>query len=150
MSRLALPLAAGVLLALAGLAVVGLLRPSGASDAATLATELRCPDCEGLSVAESPTRSAAAIRSQITALLADGATPDQVRQHFVDRYGEWILLSPRSPLPWLAPIAALAMGVAGFWTWLRRPRPPALAPPAAAPRTDAARRVADEAEALDA
>lgn len=150
MRRLALPLAAGVLLALGGLAVVSLLRPSAASDAATLATELRCPDCEGLSVAESPTRSAAEIRRQVNALLADGATPDQVRQHFVDRYGEWILLSPRSPLPWLAPIALLALGVAGFWTWLRRPRPPAPAPPASAPRTDAARRVADEAEALDA
>lgn len=149
MRRLALPIAAGVLLALAGLAVVGLLRPSNASDAATLATELRCPDCEGLSVAESPTRSAAAIRGQITALLADGATPDQVRQHFVDRYGEWILLSPRSPLPWLAPIALLALGVAGFWRWLRR-RSGAPAPPAAEPRTDATRRVADEAEALDA
>lgn len=149
MRRLALPLAAGVLLALAGLAVVSLLRPSTASDAATLATELRCPDCEGLSVAESPTRSAAEIRRQITALLADGATPDQVRQHFVDRYGEWILLAPRSPLPWLAPVALLVLGVAGFGLWLRR-GPAAPAPPASRAPDDAARRVADEAEALDA
>lgn len=149
MRRLALPLAAGVLLALAGLAVVSLLRPSTASDAATLATELRCPDCEGLSVAESPTRSAAEIRRQITALLADGATPDQVRQHFVDRYGEWILLAPRSPLPWLAPVALLVLGVAGFGLWLRR-GPAAPAPPASRAPDDATRRVADEAEALDA
>jgi cytochrome c-type biogenesis protein CcmH len=149
MRRLALPLAAGVLLALAGLALVALLRPSVASDAATLAAELRCPDCEGLSVGESPTRSAAEIRRQIDALLADGATADQVRQHFVDRYGEWILLSPRSPLPWLAPIALLALGVAGFWLWLRR-APTAPAPPAPAASGDAASRVADEAEALDA
>lgn len=150
MRRMALPLAAGVLLALAGLAAVSLLRPSGSSAAATLASELRCPDCEGLSVAESPTRSAAEIRRQIDALLADGASPDQVRQHFVDRYGEWILLSPRSPLPWLAPIALLALGVAGFWLWLRRPAAPAPPAPAPAVRGDDARRVADEAEALDA
>jgi cytochrome c-type biogenesis protein CcmH len=149
MRRLALPLAAGVLLALAGLVFVSLLLPSTASDAATLSTELRCPDCEGLSVAESPTRSAAEIRRQINALLADGATPDQVRQHFVDRYGEWILLAPRSPLPWLAPVALLALGVAGFGIWLRRRPGRADSPTPAAPG-DAARRVADEAEALDA
>lgn len=148
MRRLALPLAAGVLLAIAGLALVSLLRPSVVSEADMLATELRCPDCEGLSVAESPTRSAAEIRRQIDALLAGGATPDGVRQHFVDRYGEWILLSPRSPLPWLAPTALFVAAVIGFALWLRaRPAP---APPPADPRTDAARRVADEAEALDA
>lgn len=149
MRRLALPLAAAVLLALAGLAVVNLLRPSAPAHAATLASELRCPDCEGLSVAESPTRSAAEIRRQISALLADGATPDQVRQHFVDRYGEWILLAPRSPLPWLAPVALLALGVTGFVLWLRR-RPRRVTPSTAPAPDDAARRVADEAEALDA
>lgn len=149
MRRLALPLAAGVLLAIAGLAVVGLLRPSGASNTAILASELRCPDCEGLSVAESPTRSAAEMRRQIDALLAEGATPDQVRQHFVDRYGEWILLAPRSPLPWLAPVALLAVGLAVFGRWLRG-RPDRVAAPASTAPSDAARRVADEAEALDA
>jgi cytochrome c-type biogenesis protein CcmH len=140
-----------VLLAIAGLAVVGLLRPSATSNAATLASELRCPDCEGLSVAESPTRSAAEMRRQIDALLAEDATPDQVRQHFVDRYGEWILLAPRSPLPWLAPVALLAVGLAVFGLWLRNRSDRVAAPaPASRERGDAARRVADEAEALDA
>ena len=158
MRRLALPIAAGALLALAAIAALGALRPSTSSPAATLAAELRCPDCEGLSVAESPSRSATEIRRQIDALLAEGRTPDAVRQHFVDRYGEWILLAPRSPLAWVAPVLLLGAGVAVFVTWLRlRPGglavgPPGVAPPAATARPDddvAVRRVRDEAEALD-
>lgn len=149
MRRLALPLAAGALLALTGIALLGLLRPAAAPPAATLAGELRCPDCEGLSVAESPTRSAAEIRRQIDVLLAEGRSPDEVRQHFVDRYGEWILLAPRSPWPWIAPLLLLAAGVAGFGLWLRR-RGRVTAPPPPGDAGAAGRRVADEAEALDA
>lgn len=158
MRRLALPLAAGALLALLGLLLVAALRPPAPVDGAALAGELRCPDCAGLSVAESPSRSAAEIRRQIDALLAEGRTPDEVRQHFVDRYGEWILLAPRSPLPWLVPAALLLLGAGGFAAWLRGLRATsasaaaeaAAADEPAAGRSAAARRVGEEAEALDA
>ena len=149
MRRLTLPLAVGALLAIAGIALVGVLRPGLTSPAATLASELRCPDCEGLSVTESPTRSAAEIRRQIDSLLAEGRSPDEVRQHFVDRYGEWILLAPRSPWPWIAPLLLLVAGVAGFGLWLRT-RGRVTAPPPPGDAGAAGRRVADEAEALDA
>lgn len=147
--------AAAALIALGMVIAVNLLRPSPAptlaGQAALLAAELRCPDCAGVSIAESPTSSAAEIRRQIDALLADGRTPDEVRQHFVDRYGEWILLSPRLPIAWILPAIALAIGVTGLVAWLR-PRPPLAGDPAAhATTTDAdRRRVRDEAEALDA
>ena len=162
MRRLALPLAAGALLAIVGLAIGAALRAPGtthASPAAALAEELRCPDCEGLSVAASPSTSAAEIRRQIDALLAEGRTPAEVRQHFVDRYGEWILLAPRSPLPWLAPIVLAAVGIGAFAAWLsrRRASPPGGTPAdrqqdaaARRPQGAAARRVSEEAEALDA
>ena len=152
MRRLALPLAIGALLAIVGLTAGTLLRPSApdpAATAASLAGELRCPDCEGLSVSESPSRSAAEVRRQIEALLAEGRTPEAVRQHFVDRYGEWILLAPRSPLPWLAPAALLLVAVAAFALWIRG-RAPAPHPVLGGEVTPAARRVREEAEALDA
>jgi cytochrome c-type biogenesis protein CcmH len=114
-----------------------------------LAAEIRCPDCTGVSVADSPTRPAAEIRRQIEELLAEGRTPDEVRQHFVDRYGEWILLAPRPAIAWLLPALALVAGIAILVAWLR-PRRPAGSEPGAPPADADRQRLPDEAEALDA
>ncbi|HET9541366.1 MAG TPA: cytochrome c-type biogenesis protein CcmH, partial [Candidatus Limnocylindria bacterium] len=89
MRRSLLVLAGAGLLAL-GLAVaVTLLQPAPAltpdEQAQRLAAELRCPDCQALSVAESHTASADAIRAEIAEQLAAGRSVDEVRQHFVDR-----------------------------------------------------------------
>ena len=153
MRRLALPVAMAALLALGALAVVEALGPTApltpAEQAAQIAGELRCPDCQALSVAESQTAAAAAIRREIVALLDAGRTPAQVRQHFVDRYGEWILQAPRSPLVWLLPAAAVLLGIGVLGWWLRRGR--TVPPPATPPAGDAIRdRIRDEVERLDA
>ncbi len=143
--------ALGALLALVAILALLWLAPAVASEAErtdALAAELRCPDCQGLSVADSQTASAREIRRQIAELVGSGATDPEVRAHFVDRYGEWILLAPASPIPWILPFAALAFGVVALVTWLARRRP---APPAAATVDEATRRrLHDEAEALDA
>jgi cytochrome c-type biogenesis protein CcmH len=148
-----LPLvAAGCLLALAAVAVLAAVRPgqpatpAGRADA--LAAELRCPDCQGLSVADSPTSSAREIRRQIDELIASGATDAEVRAHFVARYGEWIRLAPSSALVWLVPFGVLLAGLALLGAWLvrRGAQPPAQEPLSAEQR----RRLHEEAEALDA
>ena len=139
---------------LALLAVLGTLwlTPTAASDADradALAAELRCPDCQGLSVADSQTASAREIRRQIAMLVESGASDAEVRAHFVERYGEWILLSPTSALAWILPFLALAAGVAALAAWLvRRQVAAAGAPPR--PDEQTRRRIHDEAEALDA
>lgn len=153
MRRLALPFAMAALLALGALIGVELLGPAApltqAEQAAQIAGELRCPDCQALSVAESQTAAAAAIRRQIVALLGAGQTPEQVRQHFVARYGDWILLAPRSALVWLPPAAALLLGTGLLAWWLRRGRSAVV--PAASPTSDPMRdRIRDEVERLDA
>lgn len=153
MRRLALPFAMAALLALAALVVVDALGPAApltrAEQAAQIAGELRCPDCQALSVAESQTAAAAAIRRQIVALLEAGQTPEQVRQHFVDRYGEWILMAPRSALVWLLPAAAVLLGTGLLAWWLRRGRSTAV--PTSQPPSDPIRdRIRDEVEQLDA
>lgn len=126
MRRWALPVALAALLALGGLGAVQLLRPAepltAAQQARQLASELRCPDCQALSVAESHSAAANAIRSEIAELLAAGQTPDQVRRHFVDRYGEWILLSPTAAIAWWMPVAALLAGLLALAGWLLRGR----------------------------
>lgn len=153
MRRFALPIAMAALLALGALVLVDLLAPAApltqAEQAAQIAGELRCPDCQALSVAESQTAAARAIRRQIVALLETGRTPDQVRQHFVDRYGDWILMAPRSALVWLTPGVAVLLGLGLLAWWLRRgrSRPLTTAPPASDPIRD---RIRDEVEQLDA
>jgi cytochrome c-type biogenesis protein CcmH len=145
------PVAAGALLAL--VVVIAVLWVSGPSPTAgeradALAGELRCPDCQGLSVADSQTAAAREIRRQVDELVASGATDDEVRAHFVDRYGEWILLGPRVPAFWLLPLIVVLAGTASLVLWLRGSRQPEVTPPE--PTDAARRRVREEAEALDA
>jgi len=128
MRTLAVPVAAGATLALVALIGLTYLRPPGhptqAELAHQIAGELRCPDCQGLSVADSPSGSATEIRTQVDQLLARGLSADQVRSHFVDRYGEWILLSPPrhgwNLLPWAVPIVGLLAGVTVWVALVRR------------------------------
>ncbi len=144
-------IAAGCLLALVAVAVILAVRPvaepSATQRADALAAELRCPDCQGLSVADSPTASAREIRRQIDELIAGGATDDEVRAHFVARYGEWIRLAPSAGAAWVIPFLAVVAGVLLLGAWLGRRRPAAsTAVPIPA---DERRRLHEEAEALD-
>jgi cytochrome c-type biogenesis protein CcmH/NrfF len=94
--------------------------PTAAEQAQAIAAELRCPDCAGLSAADSPTQAAAEIRRQIDEQLAAGLSADQVKASFVARYGEWILLTPPGAVPWLVPLAATTLGAAILAWWLLR------------------------------
>jgi cytochrome c-type biogenesis protein CcmH len=145
--------ALGGLLALVAIGVVLAVGQAGGMTAAertdALAAQLRCPDCQGLSVADSQTAAAREIRRQIDELVAGGASDDEVRAHFTSRYGQWILLAPSSPLVWLVPFAVVLAGLLALATWLiRHGAPPEVAP---SPLTAEQRqRLHDEAEALDA
>jgi len=157
MKGLALPVAAAALLALGALVALEVLRPtpalSPAEQAQQIAALLRCPDCQALSVAESHTAAAGAIREQIGELLAQGRNADEIRQHFVDRYGEWILLAPSAAFAWWLPVAVVLAAVVGLLAWLlvgRRLRPAATEPSAAPPTTADRQRIRDEIERLDA
>ena len=94
-----------------------------------VAAELRCVVCQNLSVADSPSEMARQMRVIVRERLEAGESPTEVVQYFVDRYGEWILLSPRrrgfNLLVWFAPLAAVAVGLAIVAVlvrrWTRRP-----------------------------
>jgi cytochrome c-type biogenesis protein CcmH len=101
-----------------------------ASRAHELATELRCPDCQALSVADSDSSSAEAIRTDLLRRTTAGESDAAIRQVYVNRYGESILLKPTSNglglLVWVLPVVALALGVVGlglaFAKWRGQPR----------------------------
>lgn len=150
----ALPIALGALLALGAVIAVLVLRPavapSQAEVAHQIATDLRCPDCQGLSVADSSSSSALEIQRQIDAQLSAGRSPEQVKQSFVDRYGQWILLTPTAPIAWLIPLVALLAAIAILVAWLVRARRPFVSASLPAVSEKDRARSRDEAEALDA
>lgn len=91
---------------------------------------LRCPVCQGLSVADSPSESAIQMKNRIRELVTAGYTRDQINDYFVSRYGEWVLLEPTMAnnwLVWLAPGLVAGFGLA--WVaaiaarWRREPEP---------------------------
>ncbi len=152
MRRWALPVAVAALIALGGLVLVEALRPvatpTRAEEARLIAAELRCPDCQALSVAESQTAAAAAIRGQIADQLAAGKTRAQIRAYFVARYGDWILLAPSSALAWWVPPLALLLGIGIFAWWLGRGRSMPATPTAL--DGGARQQIREEVEQLDA
>jgi cytochrome c-type biogenesis protein CcmH len=89
-----------------------------------LATELRCPDCEGLSVADSSTSSAQAIRADLRRRVRQGESDDDIRQEYIDRFGESILLNPEGDglgiVVWGLPVLVLVLGAGGLVLALRR------------------------------
>lgn len=93
-------------------------------ETAKVAALLRCPVCQGLSVADSPSTMARNMRSQTGELLAAGYDQEQVLSYFESSYGEFVRLRP--PLRgvnwvvWLAPIAGLLLGCVAVVVTLRR------------------------------
>jgi cytochrome c-type biogenesis protein CcmH len=98
--------------------------PSDADRATTLAHELRCPDCESLSAADSQTASARAIRRDLKERIAEGQSDATIRRAYVDRYGESILLKPEQGglglIVWGLPVLLLVVGAGGLFLAFRR------------------------------
>jgi cytochrome c-type biogenesis protein CcmH len=125
------PLWARVLLPLIVLGVA-LLIGSGAFDsspqtvaqrAAVIEANVRCPACTDLSVAQSNSTTAIAVRNQIESMVAAGSSTADINQTLVSEYGQTILLTPPDsggiPLIWIIPLvlgvgAVAAVGVL-FW-----------------------------------
>lgn len=94
-----------------------------------IGSQLRCPVCQGLSVAASSSEAAVMFQRRIQELVAVGYEKDQINDYFVDRYGDWILLDPPAQgmhwLLWIVP--GLVGGVGLTWAtgvvtqWRREP-----------------------------
>jgi cytochrome c-type biogenesis protein CcmH len=91
---------------------------------AEVARELRCPICQSLSVADSPTDLATQMRALIAEKLAAGESPDAIKAYFTTKYGDWVLLRPKREgfmwLVWLLPVAGLLAGGVAVVFFTRR------------------------------
>jgi cytochrome c-type biogenesis protein CcmH len=89
-----------------------------------VASLLRCPTCQGLSIFDSPATMAVNMKAQTRDLLAQGYTKDQILAYFEASYGEFVRLNPKMTgvnwLVWAAPLLLLAGGIWAVVSFLRR------------------------------
>ena len=107
-------------------------RPSHSPQAraARLTHELACPVCEGQSVADSNAPESADIRADVPRRIAAGQSDQQIRNYYVSRYGQRILLTPANSglglVAWVVPTIAILLALFGlafaFRRWSRIPR----------------------------
>jgi cytochrome c-type biogenesis protein CcmH len=120
------PLLAACIIAVIALAIGA--RPQGKQTpeqrADALASRIKCPTCQGLSVKQSSTGASAAIREEISRQVALGRTDEQVVQFISSRYGDELLINPPATgagaVVWVAPIAFVVLAFAGLAVALRR------------------------------
>ena len=139
-------LAATVLAAAAALATAALRGPERSRTldqrVHAIAETLRCPVCQNLSVADSPSPLARQMRQTIERQLRAGRSPDDIRAGFVNAYGEWILQAPPARginlMAWLAPAVLFVVGLILLGVAVRRwtASPPPTEPAAALPVED--------------
>lgn len=95
-----------------------------------VASQLRCPVCQGLSIQDSPSELAVQMRGVVRDQIGAGKTPDEVKAYFVEKYGEWILLEPKAEgfniLIYLLPVVGVLAGIALIAAAVKRWSAPAM------------------------
>lgn len=99
-----------------------------AERAQAISESIKCPTCQGQSVADSAAPSARAIRTEVARRLEAGKTDDQIRDYIASIYGEESLLTPPrdgvAGLIWFLPVAVLVAALGGLIAVFRRWRVP--------------------------
>ncbi len=91
---------------------------------------IRCAVCQGLSVADSPAPMAQAMMDRIRDEVHEGKSDNEIREYFVARYGEWILLSPpRHGFNWFVWLAPLLLVLGGLVFVVVKPKAVRHVPP---------------------
>jgi len=93
--------------------------PTAEERTVAVASQIRCPFCNGESIAEATSQVARDLEVVIAGQVDSGMTDDEIYSYFSDRYGEAILMAP--PLRgwgwglWALPLLALGIGGAVIW-----------------------------------
>jgi cytochrome c-type biogenesis protein CcmH len=89
-----------------------------------IAQELKCPVCQELSVADSPSQLAGQMRGIIREKVAAGESREAIVAFFEDRYGDSVHLTPARSgftlIVWIAPYVALLAALGFLINMVRR------------------------------
>ena len=93
--------------------------PAAEARAKTLMDEIRCVACENEPISQSGSDIAEDMRLRVREMIANGASDDEVRAWFAERYGEFVLFRPAhsgwsGKLLWGLPFGLLLAGAAGL------------------------------------
>jgi cytochrome c-type biogenesis protein CcmH len=90
----------------------------------SISSQIRCPECESQSVADSNATASVALRDEVRRRVEAGESDKQIFSFVVSKYGEQILLKPRSSgvpgLVWAIPVVAFVIALAGLTAVFRR------------------------------
>jgi len=88
--------------------------------------EIRCPQCDGQNLAGSDAPIAQDLRRQVYELIQDDRSDREIIDFMVERYGEYILYSPRlsstTALLYFGPVVLLIIGVIVLIMMVRKRR----------------------------
>ncbi len=113
-----LPISVGAIamaVMMVGLYSTGSSEPTAEDRVAALSDSIKCPFCNGESLADSASSVAADYRELIARRVAAGATDDEIIDEFVANFGDSFILdtstSGWSVVLWLTPVVMLGVGV---------------------------------------
>ncbi|MGH8916708.1 MAG: cytochrome c-type biogenesis protein CcmH [Acidimicrobiia bacterium] len=90
-----------------------------------IGSRIKCPVCQGESIADSPSQMAVDMMSLVEDRVASGASDQEIVDELLSSYSGALLLDPpvrgNTLVLWLAPVAALAIGLAVILWWKRHP-----------------------------
>ena len=121
------------------IAVMVLTSPSQADRVEELGNSIRCPVCQGESIADSPSTMARDMMDLVAERVEQGRSDEQIIDELLTSYSGAVLLDPPASgstlALWLAPLAALLVGAGVIWWWERHPGDDASAEAPRAPRS---------------
>jgi cytochrome c-type biogenesis protein CcmH len=122
-------IAAVVTIALAAIVVVGLVQGDKSDEdrARAIGSRVKCPVCQGVAIADSPSETARAMMDVVEERIADGWSDNQIIDYFSERYTDSIVIDPpfagNTLLVWLLPLLAVVAGVFMIFTRRKAPAP---------------------------
>ncbi|TFH88422.1 cytochrome c-type biogenesis protein CcmH [Billgrantia azerbaijanica] len=80
----------------------------------SLTASLRCPKCQNQAIDDSDSPIAGDMRDRVYAMLQDGRSDMEIRDHMVQRFGDYVLYNPRlegrTYLLWGLPAGLVVLG----------------------------------------
>jgi cytochrome c-type biogenesis protein CcmH len=122
-------IAAVVTIALAAIVVVGLVQGDKSDEdrARAVGSRVKCPVCQGVAIADSPSETARAMMDVVEERIAEGWSDNQIIDYFSERYTDSIVIDPpfagNTLLVWLLPLLAVVAGVFMIFTRRKAPAP---------------------------